>query len=255
MKFYYNKDWNTQLPQLHLYDISSNEILLQQRLKLVMPPRYQWMPYCSNEILLQQRLKPPARDPIQTAYTVQMKFYYNKDWNLGDGRLAVMQLGSNEILLQQRLKLIPIHTTAPPPRCSNEILLQQRLKHFTLRSFTDCFSSSNEILLQQRLKQFSSLWTSPSSSCSNEILLQQRLKLYGSCWLSHSWEVQMKFYYNKDWNSFESFHMNGQMAFKWNSITTKIETGLRIDAKPCYRGSNEILLQQRLKLCHSPPCP
>ena len=37
---------------------------------------------------------------------VQMKFYYNKDWNFSKPLVKYNVLSSNEILLQQRLKLI-----------------------------------------------------------------------------------------------------------------------------------------------------
>ena len=36
--------------------------------------------------------------------------------------------------------------------------------------------------------------------------------------------VQMKFYYNKDWNCCICRYTRRESRFKWNSITTKIET-------------------------------
>ena len=141
-----------------------------------MLPHLPTLQYCSNEILLQQRLKRNPKWNIHTPAVVQMKFYYNKDWN------------------------------------------------------------------------HKALWFPMIISCSNEILLQQRLKLCEWFQVYYVCVVQMKFYYNKDWNYIVNGSITGFDLFKWNSITTKIETGTTWVYRHAFFSSNEILLQQRLKL-------
>ena len=92
---------------------------------------------------------------------------------------------------------------------------------------------------------FAGITLTPTSS--NEILLQQRLKPASDGAIEYNKHVQMKFYYNKDWNFAKDLRHDSTVMFKWNSITTKIETLTAFHSTIISFSSNEILLQQRLK--------
>ena len=130
---------------------------------------------CSNEILLQQRLKREHELYSEYQYPVQMKFYYNKDWNSMSAITNFSVIGSNEILLQQRLK-------------------------------------PNRESIGSAVSRFK--WNSITTKIETSALKEN----------SNHFEVQMKFYYNKDWNYL--LHLRSVSMLR----------------------SNEILLQQRLKL-------
>ena len=223
MKFYYNKDWNIIDNRVDPKIVCSNEILLQQRLK-----RYgSWVVVSyfpsSNEILLQQRLKPGYCSRQIERIKVQMKFYYNKDWNSLVDMKHVGLSSSNEILLQQRLKQKRRKKELPP--------WWVQMKFYYNKDWNEAGVSQIDVkpLVQMKF-YYNKDWNEQDvflpyfQECSNEILLQQRLKP----WFRHI--------------------TNYRTMFKWNSITTKIETIHACCIYLLVLGSNEILLQQRLKL-------